>query len=324
MSSTAEYIAIALDGKRNGSGYMVYCPCHDDHTPSLSIRDGGNGKLLVHCFAGCDGTDVLAELRRLRLLDGYENKGTRNSRKHAAYSSSDDAERKRLERARIIWRSSTSLNVKTPHDRASEQQIERSKVAHLHTWPAHVYLKTHRGITPPFPEALRGRNIVHNERGLLMEPELVAALQDLKGNLCAVQVTTLDGETFAKAKIKTPRKTFGKMGGAACQLAPAGKTLGLAEGLEDALSAMELTGIPTWAACGAGRLHQIAIPPIVRELIIFADNDKPGQEAANKAADHFSERGLRVRILIPIDEKDCNDVIRKLKDDAEHRHVRRA
>jgi putative DNA primase/helicase len=33
---------------------MARCPAHNDPDPSLSIRDGDNGKLLVRCHAGCD------------------------------------------------------------------------------------------------------------------------------------------------------------------------------------------------------------------------------------------------------------------------------
>jgi hypothetical protein len=59
---TAETIAHELGGKRAGSGYIAKCPAHDDKNPSLSISER-NGKLLVHCFAGCDQQDVIDALR---------------------------------------------------------------------------------------------------------------------------------------------------------------------------------------------------------------------------------------------------------------------
>lgn len=61
---TAEAIAQALHGKRAGSGYMVQCVAHEDRTPSLSISDSSDGKVLVKCHAGCRQADVIAELRR--------------------------------------------------------------------------------------------------------------------------------------------------------------------------------------------------------------------------------------------------------------------
>ena len=41
--------------------YMACCPAHEDHDPSLSIRDA-NGTVRLHCFAGCQTRDVLAAL----------------------------------------------------------------------------------------------------------------------------------------------------------------------------------------------------------------------------------------------------------------------
>lgn len=38
--------------------WTARCPAHDDRGPSLSLRDDG-GKILMHCFAGCDPISVL-------------------------------------------------------------------------------------------------------------------------------------------------------------------------------------------------------------------------------------------------------------------------
>jgi hypothetical protein len=59
---TAACVAKALNGHRYGSGWMARCPAHRDNNPSLSLRDA-NGKILVHCFAGCSQDDVVAALR---------------------------------------------------------------------------------------------------------------------------------------------------------------------------------------------------------------------------------------------------------------------
>ena len=57
-------ICDALGGHWHGSYGIAYCPAHPNtKTPALSLKDGNDGKLLVHCFAGCDGADVLAALR---------------------------------------------------------------------------------------------------------------------------------------------------------------------------------------------------------------------------------------------------------------------
>jgi hypothetical protein len=63
---TAKAIAAALQGRRSGSGWMARCPAHEDRGPSLSICEK-NGKILVHCFAGCSQREVIAALMALGL-----------------------------------------------------------------------------------------------------------------------------------------------------------------------------------------------------------------------------------------------------------------
>ena len=60
---TAESIAKALGGRKAGGCWMACCPAHEDRSPSLSIHDSDDGKVLVHCFAGCDQETVIAALR---------------------------------------------------------------------------------------------------------------------------------------------------------------------------------------------------------------------------------------------------------------------
>jgi hypothetical protein len=63
---TAETLAIVerLGGHWNGRYALVPCPAHEDRTPSLSIRQGRHS-ILVHCFAGCDGGDVMRAIRHV-------------------------------------------------------------------------------------------------------------------------------------------------------------------------------------------------------------------------------------------------------------------
>lgn len=48
------------------------CPAHDDHKPSLSIGQGEDGRVLIHCHAGCSPADVLAAVG-LRPADLFPN-----------------------------------------------------------------------------------------------------------------------------------------------------------------------------------------------------------------------------------------------------------
>ncbi len=42
--------------------YSACCPAHDDRGPSLSVRETDDGRILLHCYAGCDPHDVLAAI----------------------------------------------------------------------------------------------------------------------------------------------------------------------------------------------------------------------------------------------------------------------
>ena len=49
--------------KSNGHGsFMACCPAHADRSPSLSIKDNGDGRIMLRCFAGCETIDVLGAI----------------------------------------------------------------------------------------------------------------------------------------------------------------------------------------------------------------------------------------------------------------------
>ena len=45
--------------RKSGSGWMAPCPAHSDEKPSLSINDGNNGGVLLHCHANCLYDDIV-------------------------------------------------------------------------------------------------------------------------------------------------------------------------------------------------------------------------------------------------------------------------
>jgi DNA primase len=46
---------------RNGS-WTARCPAHADKGPSLAVREGDDGRVLLHCFAGCETANVLGAI----------------------------------------------------------------------------------------------------------------------------------------------------------------------------------------------------------------------------------------------------------------------
>ena len=116
-----------------------------------------------------------------------------------------------------------------------------------------------------------------------------------------------------KAQVNRPKMALGSLKDGAVRLAHADKVLGLTEGIESGLSAMQLFEIPVWAALSCGRFTSVAIPHGVIELQIFADNDGAGREAADRAARYFAKLGKRVFVRFSAAQfGDWNDALREI------------
>ena len=61
---TIDTLISRLDGvKETGPGkFVARCPAHDDRSPSLAIKEADDGRILLHCFAGCETEDVLTAI----------------------------------------------------------------------------------------------------------------------------------------------------------------------------------------------------------------------------------------------------------------------
>ena len=76
-SSPLERVLKALEEagsevRESGDGYQAQCPAHPDRRPSLSITQAQDGKVLLHCHAGCDQEEVVDELK-LTMADLFPN-----------------------------------------------------------------------------------------------------------------------------------------------------------------------------------------------------------------------------------------------------------
>ena len=57
------FVLSLLEGVRKvGNGWVALCPAHDDHNPSLSIGVGSDGRILLHCFAGCSIEEICSAM----------------------------------------------------------------------------------------------------------------------------------------------------------------------------------------------------------------------------------------------------------------------
>lgn len=60
-----ETILSQLRGVKAGNAvgrWIAQCPAHEDRSPSLTIRLADDGRILLHCFAGCDTESVLGAI----------------------------------------------------------------------------------------------------------------------------------------------------------------------------------------------------------------------------------------------------------------------
>lgn len=58
--------------------WIACCPAHEDRSPSLSIRETDDGRVLLYCFGGCETVDVLTALG-LGLSDLFDKPLTRTA-----------------------------------------------------------------------------------------------------------------------------------------------------------------------------------------------------------------------------------------------------
>jgi hypothetical protein len=139
---------------------------------------------------------------------------------------------------------------------------------------------------------------------------MIAAVRE-GARVIAIQRTFLDAPHARQARdLLNPRRMLGRPAKGAVMLGDALDVLGLAEGVETALSAMILLGVPVWAVLGNERLAHVAIPASVRRLILLPDRDRPGRRAEALAREAHARPGRTIETIWPWQGlNDWNDVL---------------
>lgn len=284
----AASIARTLGGHPSGHIFICRCPCCG-YKGGFSIGQN-DGVPLFHCHVGCEQAEVLDALRRRGLWGGRDVPilwGPRPAKAAKAAKASDTGEA-----ARRLWHETRP---------ASGTVIE-------------TYLRA-RGITMPPPLALRFHPSALHKPTNTRLPCMVAAVTVGAGTgVVAVHRTFLRPDGCGKAAVEPAKMTLGPIAGGAVRLAEAGPEMGVAEGIETALSATMLFGLPVWAGMNAGGLRDVVLPPLPlgRRVVIFADNDRHGcgQAAAYDAADRLVAEGRKVKVIVPPEPgTDFNDIL---------------
>ncbi|AUX69558.1 virulence protein [Porphyrobacter sp. HT-58-2] len=254
LEREARAIVESLQGTWRQDKGMCCCPAHDDRTPSLSVTLGRKA-ILFHCFAGCSNGDVMAALQRrgVRSRNLFDGSGSVEFQPKKILPFSPNARR--------LWQSATAITGS----------------------PAERYL-TERGVMSASNQ-LRylDRTPLGPRSAVQFLPAMLAAVTTDSG-IIAIHRTFLESVPARLARFDRPKRALGSLGCGAVRLAPPVQgCLGLAEGIESALSATQLFGIPCWATLGNERFGLVAIPESVRELYLFIDNDAGGTLAEERA-----------------------------------------
>jgi putative DNA primase/helicase len=288
---SADRIIRGLGGDPNTG--MCRCPAHDDRKPSLHVEEKG-GRTVFYCRAGCTQAAVMEELRYRGLW------GKTNPHRAESFYKHDEEEHQRRHRARNILHAATASGRK-PDDYLRGRSItETPGTAHL--------------LSANDAERLTGKRFP-----AMVFPIVQRTSEDLQTTGAHVTFLTEDGSANVRdGEGKSLRLTYGTVKGGFIPLGSdidddAGdSSLIIGEGVETALSAMQLTGLRGVATSGTANMAAVN-PPRASELLIAADNDDPGRKAANRLAERleFEGRG-KVKIVLPPDPgKDWNDCLRE-------------
>jgi len=273
---------------RSGNEWKGCCPFHADRSPSFTIFADGERFYCFGCGASGDVLDYVMRLYGLGMVDAASRLGAGDLPKVDMPKLSPADRENRNGEALAIWESAAP----------AAGTLAESYFAS-------------RAILPPFPPDIRFSRLPYGKSNLL--PCLIAAVRDVAGEVIGIQRIYLRGDGKGKADLAKAKLSLGTVAGGAIRLGdldPSGMVT-VCEGPEDGLSLLSMIGGPVWVAAGASMLPAMRFPPCVRSVVIGADNDAAGEQAARKAAQAFAMRGLSVRIIYPAAGfKDFNDELR--------------
>ena len=132
---------------------------------------------------------------------------------------------------------------------------------------------------------------------------MVAMMCDvMTGEPRGIHRTALADDGSAKRTMPNglPAKMMlGRAKGAVVMLSDPAPVMGIAEGIETALSAQKLFGMPVWACMSAPGVASFPIIKVLSQLTIFADHDRAGIKAAVACAKRYQRNGVDAEVHHP-------------------------
>ena len=265
----AEDIALALGGKRAGRQFACCCPAHEDHSPSLIVFDG-RSTVQVRCMAGCSNDRVIEALRARGIWQSGGRPIERLAHEPSSQSIYDDVP--------LLPANHRELGL----DIFSRGDVVNGTLAEK-------YL---RGRNIPVPERSFHfmRFVRYCPQGRMRVPALVALMRTVRDDApAAIQRVLLDEEGR-----KTGKMMLGPSANAVVKLGierPPMAQLFVCEGLETGLALLGAGYVPVWALGSSGAMERF--PRIaVERLVICADNDRAGIEAATALWRRYGEKAV--------------------------------
>lgn len=273
----AKDIARALNARQHSGGWLACCPAHDDKEPSLTIKDGSNGGVLLHCWSGCSFKDVA------RAIEAIAGSYERDEPRPAVTNNEGSSKLRVMEMAFNIWQNSTPLC------KVSKRYLER------------------RGIlNAPGVRSLRSGILKHPQTQELA-PAIIVPIHTAHRRVVGIQRIFLDEADCTKYRDGQAKFSLGGSGFARLSEPSKGAIL-LTEGPENALAAELMFKGPAWACCGGFPQKAVEIEG-VKKIAIICDNDR-ADTSVNKANAFIAHNPqFEVKVWVPKKVgQDVNDV----------------
>lgn len=284
---TAAEVAKIFNGKVSSGWIHIAGPNHSSNDYSLGIKFDPNEAdgFIVYSFAGDDLVEcknyVLQKLKSKELLPV-------NFPNFAADQTSSKAQKIKL--AQSLWGGANPISGTAAYNYLktrcclAEQSHLRSNLRYS-------------------PSCYFGKN---------KSPALIGKMVHAQGDKflgihrTAIQPNGKNKSNFADGTAN--KMMLGVASNAVVKLSPFKSVLGIAEGIETALSASRHSNIPVWAVLTAGGIARFPIISNIQQLIVFSDNDCAGMDAATICAKRYSCAGMTGEIRPPPSQfKDWND-----------------